>query len=314
MGGAKADQVKPFLSYKQQIELLARRGMSVKNFDQAAHQLELLNYYRLSGYWHSMRALDRETGRSLDVFRPGASFELVLDLYHFDEQLRDSVFTVLGRIELAMRALIGHQLGAINPLIHLDAARMGAPACQRYHNSSGNAHEVWLTKYDTALQASREEFVEHHRRQYAGKLPIWAAVEVMDWGMLSHLYRMAPNRARNEIAAKCRLRAPQLESWLKCLNIVRNYSAHHARMFNRVFDIKPKLPKDPRLTAVSRCSNRAFGQLTLAQYLLHELQLSGTETLPSVLKKFPHNNLVPFSRLGAPENWQENPLWATKTV
>ena len=101
------DQVKPFLSYKQQIELLARRGMSVKNFDQAAHQLELLNYYRLSGYWHSMRALDRETGRSLNVFRPGASFELVLDLYHFDEQLRDSVFTVLGRIELAMRALIG---------------------------------------------------------------------------------------------------------------------------------------------------------------------------------------------------------------
>ncbi len=51
----------------------------------------------------------------------------------------------------------------------------------------------------------------------------------------------------------------------------------------------------------------------LAQYLLHELQLLGTETLPSVLKKFPHNDLVPFSRLGAPGNWQESPLWVTKT-
>ncbi|KKO79875.1 hypothetical protein WU87_07130 [Corynebacterium minutissimum] len=62
--------------------------------------------------------------------------------------------------------------------------------------------------------------------------------------MLSYLYGMSPNIVRKRIAEPCGLTGPQLESWLKSLNILRNYAAHHARMFNRVYDIKPKLNND----------------------------------------------------------------------
>lgn len=100
-------QVKPFRSYWQQVELLQSRGMHVDDPDKAAHQLAVLNYYRLSGYWHSMRVIDRNTKESLSIFRPGASFDLAVALYDFDEQLRNAAFAGLARIELAMRALIG---------------------------------------------------------------------------------------------------------------------------------------------------------------------------------------------------------------
>lgn len=167
-----------------------------------------------------------------------------------------------------------------------------------------------MSKYDAALKSSKEDFVTHHKAKYGEKLPIWAAVEIMDWGMLSHLYGMSPNSTRNRIADSCGLSAPQMESWLKSLNIVRNYAAHHARMFNRVYDIKPKLNMgDPLLASLAQTMNRVFGQLTLVQYLHRQLDLSQATRLPALLASFPDNAIVPMSRTGAPENWAEHPLW-----
>lgn len=131
----------------------------------------------------------------------------------------------------------------------------------------------------------------------------------MDWGMLSYLYGMSPNIVRKRIAQPCDLTGPQLESWLKSLNILRNYAAHHARMFNRVYDIKPKLNNDVRLAPVAEGMNRVFGQLSLIQYLHRQLELSPADRLPKLFDTYPHNPIVPFSRIGAPDNWRELPLW-----
>ena len=308
-------EVKPFRTYAEQVALLQSRGMFIEDHARAEHQLATLNYYRLSGYWHTMRRIDPGTKASLDGFREGASFDLVVNLYRFDERLRNAIFADLARVELALRALIGHRLGAIDPLIHLDTAKLGPPAQQSDRNNpTMTVHKVWLRKYNSALKTSKEDFVKHHQSCYAGKLPIWAAVEIMDWGMLSHLYRMAPRQARDKVASELQLRAPQLESWLRSLNILRNYAAHHARVFNRGFDIKPKLSQDPRLDSIRKVTNRAFGQLTLIRYLHRELGLSGPSQLPAVLGSFPHNELVPFDRLGAPYTWQDLPLWSAPAM
>ncbi|MDO5672949.1 MAG: Abi family protein [Actinomycetaceae bacterium] len=305
------NETKPFLSYAQQVDLLVSRGMCVTDRKLAERQLEILNYYRLSGYWHTMRQVDPSSKASLDTFREGASFELVVALYHFDESLRKAIFAELAPIELAMRALIGHQLGQVDPLVHLDPRLLGAIARQPGKRSADRTiHDEWLRKYDIAVGNSKEDFVAHHQRQYGGKLPIWVAVDVLDWGMLSHLYRMSPFQTRDSVAQKCRLSAPQLESWLKSLNILRNYAAHHARVFNRGFDIKPKLSNDACFDGVRMSMNRAFGQLSLVQYLHRQLGLSEAVELPRVLATYPRNDLVPFERLGASKGWQQSSLWS----
>lgn len=283
--------------------------MVIEDHDAAERALAQLNYYRLSGYWYPMRCFDG--GKGLDEFMPDASFNLVLDLYSFDEQLRHAVFAELDRIEMAVRAMLGYELGRLDPLIHLDLGRMGAPARQpaKGHSDRCTIYEVWLRKYKAALDSSTEDFVSHHKNKYNGILPIWAAVEAMDWGMLSYLYKMSPNRARNNIAKQCGLNAPQLESWLKSLNILRNYAAHHARMFNRVYDIKPKLSHNKDIQAIRGSINKIFGQLTLIQYLHRVLGLSPANRLPKILHTYPNNRLVPLSRTGAPDNWQSLELW-----
>lgn len=210
------EQVKQFKTYGEQVELLRQRGMRVNDPEHAEMLLARLNYYRLSGYWYPMRRFSQGDGTAQDEFVDGASFDLVVALYGFDEQLRHSVFIELDRVELAIRTKLGHELGRLDPLIYLDPQRLNARARQR--NKDGRSvHEVWLRKYQSALKASKEDFVAHHKSKYGGTLPIWAAVEIMDWGMLSYLYGMSPNIVRKRIAQPCDLTGPQLESWLKFL-------------------------------------------------------------------------------------------------
>ena len=45
---------KPFKSYEEQVSILQSRGMGIDDPAHAAEVLRTHNYYRLSGYWHSM--------------------------------------------------------------------------------------------------------------------------------------------------------------------------------------------------------------------------------------------------------------------
>ncbi len=300
--------IKPFKNYVEQVDLLKSRGMCIEDHDKAIFYLKHYNYYRLSGYWYPMRYFDKQTNKPLDKFRVGASFDIVMQLYKFDEELRHTVFSELVPIELFIRTMLGHELGKINPLIHLDVSQLSAYAKSKSKKDSNKTiYDLWFQKYQLAVKSSKEDFVLHHIAQYGGKLPIWVAVELMDWGMLSHLYVMAPLIVQKRIATQCELSIPQFSSWLKSLNVLRNYTAHNARLFNRVYDIKPKLPKD--MQNVFPAPNRMFGQLTLVQYLHRHFQLSDANCLPELLAKYPDNLFVKKASMGIPEDFYQNQLW-----
>lgn len=63
--------------------------MNITDRSYAEHVLAQLNYYRLSGYWHPMHRFT--AGQARDDFVNGASFDLVVSLYEFDERLRHTV-------------------------------------------------------------------------------------------------------------------------------------------------------------------------------------------------------------------------------
>ena len=295
-------QPKPFKTYPQQVALLESRGMDVGHHQTAEDHLRRVNYYRLSGYWYPFRQV-RGQARA-DEFYPGTRLDDVIKLYRFDENLRAMTFAALAPIELTLRALIGHELGRIDVCAHLKPELLNSRA-------NGPSYQLWKDRYERALIDSREDFVDHHQSRYAGVLPVWVAVEILDWGPLTRLYGFAPRSAQDRVAEAFGLRAPQLESWLKSLNIVRNVCAHHGRLFNRVFALKPKLPaaqSHPSLRAVGPFE-RTFGQLSLIQHLLRSQGIGRPSVLTSVFASFPDIGRVPLHSTGAPENWATNPLW-----
>lgn len=302
---------KQFKTYPEQVQLLLERGLIIDDQSWAIEQLQRVNYYRLSGYWYPFRKLKADgTGRS-DVFIDGSALREVVALYDFDAKLRTAAFASLAPLELGMRAMLGYELGKIDPYTHLRPELLGAPA--RGSTDPSALYMEWRVRYDQKLEQSREDFVNHHRVRYNGKLPVWAAVEVLDWGQLARLYTMAPSSVRDSIAESVDLQAPQLGSWMRCLNIVRNYSAHHGRMFNRVYTLTPRLPRSSAhrgLIELQPSMNRVFGQLTLVQYLLDKLHVGNTRLLPAVLLAYPDSRILPITHMGAPENWNSHPLWS----
>lgn len=70
-------------------------------------------------------------------------------------------------------------------------------------------------------------------------------LEVISMGTLSKLYANFSNAsAKHAVAREFGLNHHKfLRSWLECLDVLRNCCAHHSRLSNRVFTLKPKMPE-----------------------------------------------------------------------
>lgn len=235
--------LKPWRSFADQLQLLQDRGLHVDNPAAALDYLERLGYYRLSGYWYPLRAIDPAASMAqgkavrLDCFAPGSRFEDVVRLYVFDKKLRLLALDALERIEMAVRVDVAHLLGQRDPRAHENPDCLHGNFTKKVIAKGPDAgktqHQVWLTKYQSMLHRARKEpFVAHHQQQY-GTLPIWAAIEVWDFGLLSKLFAGMRHADQQTIAALYSApTGPAFAQWLRSLNFIRNVSAHHSRLWN----------------------------------------------------------------------------------
>lgn len=296
--------VKEFKTYDEQVDLLISRGMTVDDRQYAVAKLRDVSYYRLSGYWYPFRKLTT-TGTREDSFYPNTKFNEVVSLYEFDLRLRTAAADAYAPVELSLRALLGHELGEVDECAHLKPAVLGK-------NAQGSSYTKWIDKYKRELDRSHEDFVAHHRSKYSGTLPVWAAVEILDLGSLRYLYTFAPRSVQDKVANSFGLTSPQLTSWMRSLEVVRNACAHHGRLYNRVYAITPKLPSVGTYKELDEARNhmtRSFGQLTLIQYMRNARGIGRSRVLSAVLSSYPAVKFVPKAHVGMPDNWETSALW-----
>jgi abortive infection bacteriophage resistance protein len=235
--------LKPWVSFADQLKQLQHRGLQVNDRAAALDYLERVGYYRLSGYWYLLRAIDTEASTTqgkavrLDTFVPDSRFEDVVSLYVFDKKLRLLALDALERIEMAVRVDVAHLLGQRNPLAHEEPACLHGNFTKKKILKGVDAgktpHQVWLDKYHAMLNRARKEpCVSHHLQQY-GALPIWVAIEVWDFGLLSKLFAGMKFADQQSIAGIYgALDGQTFAQWLRSLNFIRNVAAHHSRLWN----------------------------------------------------------------------------------
>jgi abortive infection bacteriophage resistance protein len=239
-------EVKPWKSIDEQVEILRSRGLQIEEYDRAKRYLKRLGYYRLSGYWYPFRRF-READNSQaaeqrrDDFIEGSRFGDLIKLYVFDKKLRLLALDALERIEMAMRVDVAHLLGERDACAHENPNCFHGNFSIRIKNDGKTAHQKWLEKYQQQVRRSaRTPFVAHHQDKY-GCLPIWVAIEVWDFGMLSTLYDGMTFEDKRSIALKYgEPNGNKLANYLRSLNFIRNVAAHHARLWNvNVVDRSP---------------------------------------------------------------------------
>ena len=247
---------RPWKSFSDQLELLKSRGMVVTDEAAALDYLQRVGYYRLSAYWYPFRKFevvqDNKNGKlatkALDEFQPGTQFVDAVHLYLFDKQLRSYLADALERIEISIRVDLSHLLGKRSPFAHIEnsKAHFHPTFANRpfYKGSSESCFDAFLRKYRGLVSRSKEDFVRHYHANHGDELPIWVAVELMDFGAISQLYSMLNVKDQLAIANRYGISDWKVfKSWLYTLSYLRNLVAHHSRLWNRNITSQPTLPE-----------------------------------------------------------------------
>lgn len=315
------NHVKTWKSFAEQLAILQQRGMAVSDEAKALDYLERLGYYRLSGYWYPMRQIDKaashEAGRVIrrDTFEAGSRFGDVVHLYVFDKKLRLLALDALERIEMAVRVDVAHLLGERDPCAHETPkclhGNFAKKAIRNGHNQGKTHHEVWLEKHRTLVyRARRKPFIAHHHERYNGRLPIWVAIEVWDFGQLSKLFAGMKHADQNTIAQKYGITdGKTLQKWLRSLNFIRNTSAHHSRIWN--INVLELSPPPSHWNGINNA--RPFMYFCVMQQLLGVICPNSTwgTRFKALLEEFPSTKgpLLDLRDFGLVDGWQDWNVW-----
>lgn len=293
------------MTIAQQIAHLKAEGMIVPDEPKAERWLHHVSYYRLSAYW---LPFEHPKGHAGPRFIAGTNFQTIIDLYEFDRRLRLLILSAIERIEVAVRGSWAYSLAhAGGPHSYLDAS---------LYNDRRKFHDN-LSRLAREVGTSPETYIDHYRRNYDDPAmpPVWMVAEMMAFGQLSRWYSLLDDRAlRSKIAQPFALSETVLVPLLKHLSTVRNSCAHHARLWNRGFLLRMKLPVKPApLVAtlappVGPGPALLYNSLTLIWYLLLQIDPAShwQADMKALLATHPTANLA---AMGFPADWSQRPLW-----
>jgi len=289
---------KPFKTYAEQLRILKKRGLLVRDEEEALHILKHHSYYRLSAYRFPFQ-------NQSDKFRDGRTFDELWRLYCFDRVLRKLVSEACKAVELSIRARWAHCL----------SEKYGS---QAYEDQSvfGNQqrHTKLLAGLDKELKRSDEVFVTHYRCNYdMPRPPIWGACEVMSFGLLSRFYEnIARTSDKKVIAQTYDLSAGCLKSFLEHAVYLRNLCAHHSRLWNRRFTVTFSIPQSRPTSIVSSLyspkDRRIYNSLVILGYMLSVIE-PRSDWKKRLRMHLETSEGLRHSEMGFPSNWRELDFW-----
>ena len=95
---------KQILTIEQQIQSYIDAGMAITSREEVEKTLKTVGFYRLRGY--SFHLYDNVAKKYI----PGTRFEDILKLYQFDQELSALIFSMISKIEVALRVRLVESL------------------------------------------------------------------------------------------------------------------------------------------------------------------------------------------------------------
>ena len=307
------------LTYQQQVDLLKSRGLLIPDENRAVRLLSNISYYRLSAYMLPCKEI--KNGNYTDRFIVGKTWDDVYSLYLFDRKLRLLVFDAIERLEISIRTQIIYQLShkygshwQDNPSIFKVIRKKDKDGKVVEINVFNEINKHILEQ----LNSNKSEvFLQHYRETYnkPSTPPSWMSVEIMYFNHLSKI--CSGLKQRSDIAAIAKfysLPPDTFCSWLHTINYVRNLCAHHARLWNRDFNIVPeRLDFSKNLIWLKNIKTakrkKMYYFLCMLNYMLQTANPTSNfkEKMFDLLEEY--KAFLPIEQMGFPNDWKEEPLW-----
>ncbi len=319
---------KPALTVDLQADQLISRGL-VANRDELIERLTVVNYYRLSGYLYPFREIDPQ-GNRLDTFIPGTKFDVIWRRYNFDRRLRILLLDAIERIEVAVRTrLVYHFVQTNGGFGHLDEKNLphfkkipflkrlkrDLKSLAKFKGLKQSDHQSWLASLKQEQSRSGDKFVKHFQETYGDEhdyLPLWMACELMTCGTTLRLMNGVEKTVIRQIATDFGFPDQQLLSWTKALFALRNACAHHSRIWNRGFGVKPSIPgknKNPQWHTEPKFDNQRVGFMLTVSYLWLGKISATSQWRKRLFDLFDEYPEIQLGEMGLPSDWRNHTLW-----
>ena len=277
--------------------------MVIASREDVEKALKSVGFYRLRGY--SFHLYDNATKK----YFPGTKFEDILKLYQFDQELSALIFSMISKIEIALRVRLVEAL-----LIH------GDPLILQDSSIFKEKKMYWqnMSTIASEIARSNDVFIKHNFDNHEGEVPVWAVVEVLSFGTLSKIIKNLKTGTGSTYSIlasnyqytskKGNLVTPSkkmFSSWVQAVSVLRNMCAHNSRIYNRTIHTTPEILNADKVTPAP--AHNGLYQILLA---MKYLRSSDEEWMLFVneLDKLLQNNggVLSFTAMNMPTDWKSH--------
>lgn len=302
---------KIFKTLDEQIEILREKGLVINNEKYAKEVLLRENYFFINGYRYPfLKSLNNK------LFIKGTTFEEFYSLFLFDRSLRNIIFKNILIIENNVKSIISYQLS--KKYGHKEKDYLNP---NNFNTSSEKRKQVndLLGKMKRQIKnnAMQHSATAHYINRY-GYIPMWVAVKVLSFGIVSELFTILRKEDQYDIVDMYDLDIDDFSSYLSILSNYRNLCAHEDILYDNKTQRTIDDTKYHRLLNIPIMNNEyiygkndLFALIIILKSFLKPIEIKNLtieikremDNLEYNLRTIPMMKIL--DRMGFPDNWEE---------
>lgn len=186
---------KIFLNYDQQIEKLKNeKNLLIDNEEYAKDILKQTSYYSLIGGYK-----DIFKNPTTKKYKDGTRFEDIVELYYFDELLRQLFLRYLIKVENGIKSQVSYyftEKNGENQKKYLDVSN---------YNYSGKKNQGDIDRLVKILEGyvtkpTDYHYINHSQKKY-GNVPLWVLTNALTFGNISKMYMLLPQNIQIKVSS-----------------------------------------------------------------------------------------------------------------
>lgn len=249
-----------------QIVKFKERGMTINNYEDACRFLTHTSYYRLGSYSFPFEKKYPIKSNRNHEYKDGTLFSDVVELHHFDFELRSLLQKYLSIIEVSFKTIV------------INVVSVKYSNLPIWFSDSSVVNDKYAQSFNEEVYSKnglcKNKVIIEHKKKYPSDTfaPAWKTIEFMTFGSVYQLYSSLKDEyIKATISRTYGLETNVFISYIKSIRDLRNICAHGSVVFD--YSISYRLRNGPAFNYTSGERNTNIGKLsTLVKYFL--LQIS----------------------------------------
>lgn len=233
-------------SIREQLNILAKKGMAIPSKKQARRILRDNNYYNIINAYKDCFLDNTYIRLSMDMpdemYKSGTSFNELVAMFEFDNKISEIYLKYFLQVENQFKTHLAYEFAFI----------YGEDAYFNHNNFDCSDDKIYSVLNlqsminDTIYKNKNDLRVKHFYFDKNKNVPIWVLISLFEIGKARTFYVNCQDCLKKKVAYYYSLTPSQLISMISTINMFRNVCAHDSRLYcYRIIDVNKQISDMP---------------------------------------------------------------------